>query len=85
MKLVPRHIEYAGVLDPRTPDDMEIEIYGLRNAINQAQELISRYDQAIAMARLAIRHREENAHVVEPGLGGDTEEAGFSSQEKAEE
>jgi hypothetical protein len=59
MKLVPKHIEYAGVMDPGSPEELEIEIYGLRNAIRQAEELMSRHEQAIALARLSMRRREE--------------------------
>lgn len=55
MKVIKKSVEYAGVSGPGTPEELEIEIFGLKNAIRQAQELISRHEQAIALVRLARR------------------------------
>lgn len=70
-----RTIEYAGVANPITPAEMRIEILGLRNAIRQAEELISRYEQAaeiaVYMERLAAEERQND---LETGPGGQAPE-----------
>jgi hypothetical protein len=83
MRVVKKSLEYAGVTDPTSPSEMEIEIYGLKNVIRQAQELISRHEQAIALARLMLM---ENAHAaVQAGNGGIAEgEDHISSTENSE-
>jgi len=69
MSICKRAIEYAGVANPTTPDEMRIEILGLRNAIRQAEELISRHEQAMEIAaymrRLAAVGPEETQNAIE--------------------
>jgi len=55
MKLSRKTIEYAGIVDPSNPFEIKIEILGLRNAIRQAEELISRHEQALEIAVLVGR------------------------------
>ena len=69
MKLVKKHIEYAGISNPSTPDELRIEILGLRNAARQADELISRCEQALEIARLAATKEEQD--VAGEGTGTD--------------
>ncbi len=53
MRLVRKRIEYAGIEHPSTPEELLVEILGLRNAAKQAEELISRFEQALEIARLS--------------------------------
>jgi FlaA1/EpsC-like NDP-sugar epimerase len=64
MRLCKRNIEYAGVADPSTPAEIRVEILGLRNAIKQAEELISRHEQALEIALLIDRFPMEAQHGV---------------------
>jgi len=85
MRIVAKTIEYAGIVEPRSPGELEIEIYGLKNAIRQAEELISRHEQAIALARLMQQRHEEAPYAVEKRYGGVAAESDIPSQEEAEE
>lgn len=51
-RIVKKHIIYAGISDPKNSDELRVEILGLRNAIKQAEELISRYEQVFAVSEL---------------------------------
>lgn len=50
--IIEKHIIYPGISNPRSLRELKVEICGLRNAIKIAEELISRYEQAIAIAEL---------------------------------
>lgn len=79
MKLCKRNIEYAGVAELLTTADIRVEILGLRNAIKQAEELISRHEQALEIATLVDRlPREAQQYGVEG-------EADNRTPEKAQE
>jgi len=55
MKLEKRTMEYAGICNPLTPAEIRIEILGLKNLVKQAEEWISRYEQALEIAMLVER------------------------------
>ncbi len=78
MGICRKAIEYAGADNPATPEEIRIEILGLRNAIRQAEELISRHEQAMEIAaylgRLALEGQQH-----------DTEGTGSQTPGKAEE
>lgn len=78
MRLSKRTVEYAGIVDPSTPDEIRIEILGLRNAIKQAEERISRYEQALEVARLIDKQPMEVGQQDVPGA------TGVPAEEKAE-
>jgi hypothetical protein len=59
MRISRRTLEYVGVADPATPEEIRIEILGLRNAIRQAEELISRHEQAMEIAAIMEREMPE--------------------------
>ncbi len=65
MRLVRRTIEYAGISDPSSPSEIRVEILGLRNAIKQAEELISRHEQALEIAGTMERSIREAQHGIE--------------------
>jgi FlaA1/EpsC-like NDP-sugar epimerase len=89
MRLSTRTVEYAGIVDPSTPAEIRIEILGLRNAIRQAEELISRHEQALELAQImgrSIREaqqrsaEEDQRHVVAEETGGTAEEKAEANQ-----
>jgi len=55
--LVKKKIEYLGIEGPDTPAQVRVEIAGLKQAIKVAEEVICRFEQALAIAELK---REEN-------------------------
>jgi len=65
MRLSKQTVEYAGISDPSTPDEIKIEILGLRNAIKQAEERISRYEQALEVAALIGKRTEAEQNIPE--------------------
>jgi len=50
--LTRKHIEYTGSLNLRTRAEILIEMAGLRNAIKQAEELLSRCEQILIIAKV---------------------------------
>lgn len=48
-----KQITYLGISTPSTPQEIAVEITGLKTAIKTAEELISRLEQALAIAELA--------------------------------
>lgn len=51
-KLAKKKIEYLGVDEPLTMEEVNVEIYGLKHAIKAAEELIARLEQSIALYSL---------------------------------
>ena len=80
MNIVRKTIEYAGLGDPSTPEEIGFEILGLRNAVRQAEELISRLEQAMALARLGLRQQEAS----DGGQGERAGDGGKASQSPEE-
>jgi hypothetical protein len=80
MRITRKTVEYAGFADPSTPDEIKIEILGLRNAIRQAEERISRYEQALEMAMLLGRQSTEAAQRDVQGTGVQAAEAAEENQ-----
>jgi hypothetical protein len=60
MSVVKKYIIYPGIEKPRTIQEITVEILGLKNAIAIANELISRYDQALAIANINQEHINES-------------------------
>lgn len=75
MRLSTRTVEYAGIVDPSTPAEIRIEILGLRNAVKQAEERISRYEQALEVAVLIGKQTEAGQHDVTGTAGVPVAEA----------
>lgn len=57
-RLTAKTIEYTGAKKMEMPADARLEIAGLRNAIKQAEEMISRWEQVLLIAEIG---KEENA------------------------
>ena len=74
MKIAKQTIEYAGVSNPGSPAEIRIEILGLRNAIKQAEELISRHEQALELAMVMGHFSMDGKHEEEP-IGQPSEES----------
>lgn len=72
-RLTLKTIEYTGATNPEIPGDAQIEIAGLRNAIKQAEELISRWEQVLVITK--IGEREERAKEEEQANADGQEEA----------
>jgi hypothetical protein len=79
MSIRRKTIEYAGLADPSTPAEMRIEILGLRNAIRQAKELISRYEQAMEIAAHMGQLAPEEQCGGREAVGQPSEQAGGDS------
>lgn len=56
-KIIKKNLIYAGIEKPATATEIQVEILGLKNAIKQAEEMISRYEQVFAIQML---QNEEN-------------------------
>ena len=50
--IVKKHITYPGIEKLETITELKVEICGLKNAIKIAEELISRYEQVLAIMEL---------------------------------
>lgn len=50
--IVKKSIVYAGIEKPQTVAELKVELLGLKNAIQIANELISRYEQVFAIMEL---------------------------------
>lgn len=44
-----KNIKYLGIEDPKTKEEIEVEIAGLEHAAKQAEEQIARLRQALAL------------------------------------
>ena len=51
-KLVKKKIEYLGIDQPLTMEEVDVEICGLKHAIKMAEELIARLEQSVALYSL---------------------------------
>jgi len=56
-----KYITYAGIEAPKTLKELQIEILGLKNSIAIANELISRYEQVIAIVNFEEKTNESQA------------------------
>jgi hypothetical protein len=60
--IVNKYISYPGIENPNTPSQVKVEIYGLKNVIKIAEELISRLEQVLAIVELkkeeAVKEKE---------------------------
>jgi hypothetical protein len=56
--IVKKYIAYAGIEQPATPEQIKVELYGLKNVIKIAEELISRLEQALAIYDLKRKERD---------------------------
>jgi hypothetical protein len=86
--LVKKTISYLGVDNPNTSKQIQVEICGLKQAVKTAEELISRLDQALAIAELQ-EEEMSNAGLQKDGEGEDKEsgkeEKNESSNQEAQE
>lgn len=57
-KLQECQIEYLGYQSPESPDQINLEILGLKNAIAKASERISALEQSLLIAKIFIKERE---------------------------
>jgi sulfur relay (sulfurtransferase) complex TusBCD TusD component (DsrE family) len=48
-EVIKKHITFAGIEKPETVHELKVEIYGLKNAIKIAEELISRHEQVLSI------------------------------------
>lgn len=53
-------IEYCGYKEPRTPEELQFEILGLKTAIAEAKKRISTLKQSAYLVELAIRNNDDN-------------------------
>ena len=71
------NIEYCGYNEPKTHDELEMEILGLNNAIKSAEVRISSLIQSKFYAEAFLRSSSDkktddnlsNGHIVEEGFG----------------
>jgi Ran GTPase-activating protein (RanGAP) involved in mRNA processing and transport len=75
-----KSIVYAGIEEPTTSAEIKVEILGLQNAIKQAEEMISRYQQVFAVREL---QNEERQHASQTKSDSETQEG--TEEERREE
>lgn len=51
-KLAKKKIEYLGIEQPSTMEEIRVEICGLKHAIKTAEELVARLEQSVALYSL---------------------------------
>ena len=74
MKIKKKCITYAGMENPKSVSEIEIEILGLKNAVAIANELITRYEQVLAIVNFnQERTNEQPAKNAEIEKKGDNE------------
>jgi len=77
--IVRKHIVYPGIAEPKTLAELKVEMFGLKNAIKIAEELISRYEQVLAIMELK---QEEMCNASQTQNFAETQESeGRESQE----
>jgi len=54
------HLEYLGIVQPQSPNEIEFEILGLESAITEAKHKIAQLKQGLALAKLVIEGREDD-------------------------
>lgn len=77
--LVRKHIEYTGSLNLQTKAEVHIEMAGLRNAIRQAEELISRCEQILIIAEVKQEEADARKETKQEEAGRESDQA--SSEE----
>lgn len=50
--LIKKKLEYLGIDNPDTISQINVEIFGLKQVIKVAEEMISRLEQAVAIVEL---------------------------------
>ena len=87
--IIKKHIIYPGLENPSTIAELKVEICGLTNAIKIAEELISRYNQVLAimtMRQEAMHYasQEKSAGEVKKSGDGENSEKEGSSEPLSE-
>lgn len=52
VKIIKKTICYIGIEEPKTENEINVEIDGLKHAICVAEELIAKLNQAVSIVRL---------------------------------
>jgi hypothetical protein len=58
-KCVTKVIKYLGINSPNSIEEIDVEITGLEHAISQANELICRLKQSLALVDLAREEKND--------------------------
>ena len=53
------HIEYCGFKQPKTPEELEFEILGLKTAIREAQKRIATLEQSAYLVQATIKEQND--------------------------
>lgn len=64
MAITKKYLEFLGITNPETAEEIAVEIAGLKTVIKSAEKLISEYEQALAIVELKkqeIREDEDNS------------------------
>lgn len=59
-KLQECQIDYLGYQSPESPDQINLEILGLKNAIAKANERVSALEQSLLIAKVFIKEKEND-------------------------
>lgn len=60
MAITKKYLEFLGIENPETAEEMAVEIAGLKTIIKSAEKLISEYEQALAIVELKKQEMQEN-------------------------
>jgi hypothetical protein len=50
--MIKKYITYTGIENPSIPSEVKVEIYGLKNVIKIAEQLISELEQVLVIVEL---------------------------------
>lgn len=53
-------IEYCGFIEPRSPEELEFEILGLKTVISEAQKRISTLEQTSYLVKIKLSEKEND-------------------------
>lgn len=60
MAITKKYLEFLGIENPETAEEMAVEIAGLKTIIKSAEKLISEYEQALAIVELKKQEIQED-------------------------
>lgn len=55
-------INYLGIKDPETPEEIQFEIMGLETAISEAKYKIAQLKQGLSLANLISKGKQDDNH-----------------------
>lgn len=80
-KVVKKEVKYLGVKEPSTYNELKVEVCGLKHAVKQAEEMIARLEQSVALFEL--KAEEQSREQTKSGAEETNPETQAGSEEGA--